>query len=792
VESKINKTLLNRLFIKPEPLERKAHIFFDLHQRMFPCKEMFKAFLSTADASEQLEQAKYILQRLCFEANFPPPYSLLLNLVTFEKDTLNQSSNKKYIPQDHFSHIVYIYLLGLYIFFYSPLFNKKLTGEFIRRRAEPNFDLALDATKDFISFWKYFCLFHDVAYPIERSCQPQVEDCVLNTYLKEFNHLSFCLSREILIEGASKYLVVWQMLHDTNNNLPFNQVLNSLRDEVFIERPGDIKKVVADIRSELGEYKAVDKLHCFEHFKMLTGFIPEGEYIVVLFDALSEHPIAFKKTGLSQPTYYILQNKYISIPENKIILYLDHEDYLFDHNYFVRYYFKDLDSKINKMYLYTSAGEQFDSDTYQIILDGIQELSDSSNKKFERTIWFKQINTSSDLSAYMFQCYQTLLSYTNELYPPTQGLPYHTGGVKSNNSRKKISKYLDDNFKQFFKNAVIEQLPFADFKAAEQLLDELERESIGVNEIQPVISKAVDALFCVEKMEMYKYDIKKRFTGDLQDALTKEARLNSAIVEFILQCNRNLFLTNLAKSNSLEFINGNGIDVEKLLGALLANTQKKYLDKLEQNLTAHSGKCIELLEFIKQYKTDYLSYDHGIYGACIFLLCSCFYSEVIETLFGPPLEDKLQFKNIMSTLCWNIENSRYQNKLKGDYDYITFAVFASIFYHNLYPDYIQEEYKNPKMKWEYDFFREPSNYFGMMVDTLQVWNRNKYYRHSDLNWWPAFSSDCYDIDIKDGKIILHIKDYSDNIRQIAEKFLNEKDTYLKDFSTFVAIDIQHS
>ena len=148
-------------------------------------------------------------------------------------------------------------------------------------------------------------------------------------------------------------------------------------------------------------------------------------------------------------------------------------------------------------------------------------------------------------------------------------------------------------------------------------------------------------------------------------------------------------------------------------------------------------------------------------------------------------------KNFISTLCWNVDSTKYENKLINDYDYIVYAVFKSVFCHNLYPDIIKETFQSNNKDWKYDFYKEPSTYFAMLVDALQVWNRDKYYKHSQLTWWPSFSSDDYDIVIEKNKIVLNIKGYGDNLGNNKKKFIDDNMAYLKDFSSLVAVNIKN-
>lgn len=800
----INGTLLEKLFTNPTPLDRKRQIFFYLHERMFPCKEMFKKFLYTADNNERLERAKYIIQRLCFESNFPPPYMLLLQVLEFESDSENQSGTKEYIPQDHFTHIVYTYLLGIYLFFYSLPINRNLTKEFSRKRKNGSYDIALDATKDFISFWKYFCLFHDIAYPIEGSFQKKgspekcirlKEDSFWDKYINNFNFIENILSHEVLFQGAVKYLVVWQLIHDDDNNVSFSSAL-ALCGEEFREIDGADKKITNKqcILKKFCEYKCIDKIHCFEHLKMLTSFIDCTEFITVLFDAFSEQPIAIKFVSEDSHTiYYIIGSQYNQTPEDQIISHLNHEDYLLNKDFFVRYYFKDLNSKADKLKLENSGGEYFSDIDYQKIIRKISELAVANRRRPERLEYFEQISTSYDLNNYIFQCYKDLSSYMNRVVRPMETFPAKSTQMIIKNNEQKIRDFLHSKFRNEFEQITLENLNFMRYEEAEDKVKcfRIERD-INKEYIYDVINQAVEGLFNIERIDEYKQQIKERLKEQIGDLLETEKDVHGLVVSFIWQCNKRLF-HNRRFSQSSCFKN-TGIEKSELLRILRRNPEiDECLKMTSEYLDTKGGQLIGIDEFIEKYKTNFSEYDHGIYSACIFLICFGFYSQTIAELFKEDQFKKdVPFRRIMSTLCWNVESIKYQDKLKEDYDYIRYAVFKSIFCHNLYPSMIKNVYSKTKNEWKYDFFKEPSNYFGMVVDALQIWNRNKYYHHSKVDSWPLVSSDFYDITVEQGKIILSIKSYDSDPGESVNKFLKEKDAYLKNFPSMVSIDIIHT
>ena len=812
--SRINSTLFQMLFANPKPLSRKSHVFRVLYSRMFPSEHLFRKFLTTSDSSEQVELAKEIIQRLCFEANFPPPFSLLIQLLSFETDSINKSSTAAYIPQDHFSHIIYTYLLGLYVFFYSPAFNKELTREFIRKRKDSSFDLVLDAAKDFVSYWKYFCLFHDLAYPIERF-DVVVGNNSFSSYFTKFNNIQVCLAREILAECAAKYLVAWQLINDSKNTVTLRDVLLSMKDRVFIEREQRTTVPASEMSKDFSVYTAIDKLHCFEHFKMLTGFIGDDEYVIALFDALTEQPIALKFSNSAGVKYYILGNRQFSVSEDQIIRYLNHDEYLYENNYFIRFFVRDLSKKSECFNLRTSLRVPFSDSEYRLAILAINELSARSPICDGNFIRFNQINTSSDFGDYLFFCYRSMLNYITQcvdIEKTAYPFPRIITGLQDRNIGQRIEEFLKRDFEMEFKDAVLKEFPFSNYEKAKNIFESLKMygtnaghqvESTDTDylhaEIDGVVRSAVNELFNVNEIERYKQKVVKRFADSLKDAIDNEREQNGALVEFIHQCNKVIFGREFV-SASPAFIAEDGIDVELLSKYLHSNERSVHiLSDLDSTLIGLGSNNTTFDFFIKKYKTSFLKYDHGIYGAIVFLICWEYYSDMVQALFEHEDRDanNASLKRLMSTLCWNIEYKKHLTKLYSDYHHIVKSVFQSVFLHNLYPGVIEELTKNDgnkdgdKFSWMYSLHKSPCYYFSMLIDALQVWNRSKYYRHDSVDWESPFASDEFDVSVKNDRIVLRVVDTRGKYEQLLKKFLFEKDSYLKHFSSYIEVDIIH-
>lgn len=192
---KINATLLYALFDNPQPQPQKEEVlrfYQELNDRIFPNRSLFISYLKAQVIDSQYEYAAKILHSLCFYSNFPPPYYALTDITCVENYQKGKTQKiDNYIPRDHFLHIVNLYILGIYIFFYDSEFYTRIVLENrFERSNEEYVNAKRDCIKDFLSEWKYFCLFHDVGYSAE-ALSNQSKNCRSKAFTKLQNENSF-------------------------------------------------------------------------------------------------------------------------------------------------------------------------------------------------------------------------------------------------------------------------------------------------------------------------------------------------------------------------------------------------------------------------------------------------------------------------------------------------------------------------------------------------------------------------------------------------------------------------
>lgn len=172
MDGSIAANLRDKLFDNPAPPQRSGH-FADLRAEMFPVAGTFLDFLNERHFDEQVRLAKDILLRLAYSARVFPPNKLLFNLLEVESRTAGTAAKGPFNGRDHFVHLVNLYLLGLYVFWYHDALHKKIVSQFEDLVLPPD-ELSKRERKTavhrtFVTAWRDFVIFHDLGYPWEIS-----------------------------------------------------------------------------------------------------------------------------------------------------------------------------------------------------------------------------------------------------------------------------------------------------------------------------------------------------------------------------------------------------------------------------------------------------------------------------------------------------------------------------------------------------------------------------------------------------------------------------------------------
>ena len=133
---------------------------------MFPGRELFLDFLAERHFERQVEIAREILLRLSFDSRVFASNKHIVNLLNAESRLAGTASREPYNGRDHFVHLVHLYLLGLYVFWYHETLHNKVREQF-RQLVGAGQDRRKRAVGAMIVAWRSFVLFHDLGYPWE-------------------------------------------------------------------------------------------------------------------------------------------------------------------------------------------------------------------------------------------------------------------------------------------------------------------------------------------------------------------------------------------------------------------------------------------------------------------------------------------------------------------------------------------------------------------------------------------------------------------------------------------------
>lgn len=318
----IRKTLLARLFERPRPLS--ASLFRESAEFLFPAREEFIRFLKIESEQERIQAAKHIINALHRGVRFGPPVRLLQNLLTYEQSRSGAHS-EEYVAQDHYVHLVNLYLTGLYFFSHHRGIHNQCRAaiRLLKQRA-----LARIATQDnraasivqgmneyriFGLLWVYFVLYHDIGYPLEGASPTERSE--FNDVLKPFKNLTNSLLKDITAKTLSNLLAVDFILTDEDALLLRDLLGTSERYVLFSkqgEKADDLLNafhIPPEINGPLNEsavHRLLASLGGATHFtrinsghavRLVSSLIPDANICAVLAERTTGEPLVLVVRG---------------------------------------------------------------------------------------------------------------------------------------------------------------------------------------------------------------------------------------------------------------------------------------------------------------------------------------------------------------------------------------------------------------------------------------------------------------------------------------------------------------
>lgn len=740
IKNNITVTLKKNLFDFPRPT-RFGKEFRDLYSFIFPNKEIFISFLEEENFEQQTFFAEKILLRLSYDSFFPPPTKLLFNTLSMES-SLFGDKKQGYIGRDHFVHLVHLYILGIYSFFNYHIINENIFSYFRNIRGSADIKsshVSHSVIKDVIVSWRYFILFHDISYPIEYFLGTQLNR--KNDYLAPFNGIPKSIGKDLSLRALSKFIGVSKLIKNKNENNFESQIKIHLNDE-------DLMKL-KDF--DLSKLQQLEKVYGFETIRTVYTVFGKNKIVPVLFDKFNMLPLLVY-TYSNDKDYQIFHtiNYKSNLNLSKISNAEDspyNKDCMNLSNFFWVYF---VDTGITVEKIVATFFNDINTDAFEKTVEYIQSLT---------SYQYSMVVSDSSFKQYCFDIY--LVLYKMAGYFQTEDITYDVNNAKFlTEIVTDFSKDIPARISETLRTILIEKLEDIDFEKDMQttrnlkdiIYNYLKKVSTNYKGLAEEIANPLMQTMQVQyETKMYIKEIreslgKKFIDKEIQNNLKIDLKEDEILIDELI-ANLNL---------NLRDINAN---LNKKIG----------LNKL--------GTFKDLLKYQPKRKNQKKCFDHGVSSSLVFLSTIDIYKQLQKI-------DDVSFKSILK-MAIGIDYEKDESYVKHKLDNIFSEVAYSILIHNIYPEYLSNDYKSYRTKLE----SSPFAYFCILMDSLQQWDR-KFQVNQAFNELPYNSvSKSFNIEIKNNKI--RITDFSSRI-DIRKSLVNLKlgiDNYLYKASELIELNL---
>lgn len=734
MKNSINETLKIKLICKPAPRFNKTE-FKQLYDRICSNPDDIVSFLDAEDTGKKTEIAKRIIDTMILESNFPPTSNILDNLAIFEQ-TVRSTRSVENKSRDHYIHICYLYFLGIFLFFYNQDFNEKLHGTLTLVKQKVEISEERNFVKSFLSAWKYFVLYHDIAYPFEylgnENNQYNAEEVEMKGRVEEiFSPTAICESvlNQIALKVLSTIMAVRYVINKKSSKATY--LFN------YLKRNGD-KYINFD--NNLTFMETLIEAEADKNFEiMYLQYIKSGDdikFFYTIFDR-KDFFIVFKhNSSLECIAYkgeiYVLENvrrkRYIQkLLKNKELIFSD-EIYLQYPQLEIEYYGVDLKKRLDAFL------------DFNKIEPAHFEIGLPINKKCNR---MKEIVREY----YFVNCdvIETKASKRNKIEKLQADI--------ANRIFKQIKEQIeiDISTESFEDNENSYAIQYA-----EEYIQEIKR-------IMPAMDRQ-----CGEKIGMVSvHDTMVEYDGG-----TEIRTIHKLILDDLKEMEIDI---NCAGKNVWEKYNIENISKE--ISECDKETNNYIGNSLRKATNAPDNKTV--FGILSSYHLTYSQYDHGIVAAGLYLkYWSCYQGIIkrnkdfawIRVGFNIPLidDDDMQQKYIQE---------KYIDDYKGVIGQIAYAILV----HNLYPKCFSE----PINGISTNILVNPFAYFCMVSDMLQNWGRPYNINPIKENNPLFLDSKEYNIIIDNYITLQFLENDPKVISKRLKNFGEELDTYLLDASEMI-------
>lgn len=803
---RIHSTFLEKLFLAPSFQEDDSDVgtmYLKLKNRMFPGEEDYVAFLQAQSSEDQFSRAENIVHRLCYESNFPPTYYSIKDLISIEEDQARKYSGfDGYVPRDHFIHIVNLYLLGLYVFFYDSAFRNQILCENRFQRDDICFmQHRLDAYKDFVSEWKYFCLYHDVGYTQEffgnelrvKNVKKEVNrlNQDSNDYKNSFgkNQLLFQSAFFGTLEIMSR-VFVWEAVKRLSKQCcdGNSKLFKFFRKERISSNENEEISFEEDCATYLKNKYKLEKVYSNQCLKSLLPIIGDANIVVVGIGRdsgeVSFVSLVTSKKEKTRKLFFLssLSNdseirKYKKYPN--LLLF---DDFVSD-NYEIVYLYDSLGSA--KYYTQSVYNSSYVSDAYNYLIDnGFDDQ-------------FYGITNTEQFMDFYYKTY--LFSYSVMRKYPAM-FSASTGSVKvderlkndkidpfSGPDKSRITRLVSNEIKTVLAKDYSDQLKTTCIQIitekCEPKIDKVEYKNLD-STIDLYVSQYSKAL-----SEIQTDEIKKSLIGHktFKSVNAKLEHLSAFLTLFTSDYVALKYVLSSANKDNMHEIYY--YNYEKRAPVFNNAIFDKYMPSSIGRLTCSTSDFMSLYidnltknNIDKNISTYRSKHDHGFESAKYAISVFTLLQNSIKQRKASDVKQKCMIDTLFSISVTG-DNDNGIKHYVDNYEHVFRNVVYAITIHNVFPATFVEE-KNRKMITTIE--ETPFAYFALMCDSLQNWNRPQGISHSYVDLHPySYASENYDIIIKKNKI--YIYECGDSKQQEKIKKDLEGMKHLKNIKSFIEV-----
>lgn len=750
----INHRLRVSLFESPPPVSNA--LFKRLFCRMFPDVDAFVRFLSTSSYDEQCDISVTILLRLSHESDLPPTNRLLLNLLAFEANQTGQHSKELFVGRDHFVHLTYLYLLGLYIFWYHERFHSALVSHFsFSVTGSPQSIDDYQAAHNFLSAWTGFVLIHDVGYPIEGAFSGNSN----TSYVKPLTKLDKNLEKELALRCISRLMALSALCHSRpmafedsySRQFKSGYFNNAVKQPELFSKSLDIAQWHNAIRMPTGTGMSL--------LPMLESIAPLSDILAVIESARDRIPLFLysmsskaalrlmpaQKGSLGQDAQYLALQEAITCSATTSPASKDFEIVFYVRNFAESF----LKSKLAACDSDKGTLSQFESLT--------QAYMTSHPLPFSLAEPYRDFNDCSFHFYYAVLRDMDYIADDDERTTSVDDLAaqWNAGaraiGQLENRLTREIAAYFNDVLRRRSRTLKAEGISLSE-RGLEGYLDLL-------------LNSVLDKRTTVQSLT-------RKLTSQLKTQVDIDSKLRKVFKSVRLAVSKEYSLPR----------NSEDTPINEFLGRLKAESLSNSSEHLFQRVLNRFEVASKLSrEKVIDYRPDYIPpnssfMDHGVFASLIGFRIAT------TVLHGVPNENET---NVIPRLCFARTHSQKALEAEGQLKMIFENVLYSVLVHNIYPHNLGEEGESFRTRPQ----DNPFAYFALFCDSLQTWDRRRLINPAYSKRIRGTSANQFDIEIRGATLYIYENKEGLNIEDRNSALRKNLDTFLEGASCLVRVKL---